>query len=238
MAQSQTCKAHAIDELSLIMLIENEVTKKHKCHTMEEAIASWKTLYRHPSLKSGLGRDRVVGSIVITRNMLSEAVSYDVMLAKMLQTIPKSKRLEIVSEQDGYGWALLHIAVCESNVVSVTHILSIYPESLHIQAVSMKDSFGMTVLHQAAVSSNPSILIKMLLNLYPETEYFQAVNARDKRGNTVLHRAIWSIDLLKCILSLLPENQRNQIVSEKDRKGRSPLHLASEMHNLCSIWKY
>ncbi len=32
-ALSQTAKAHAFDELSLIMLIENEITRHHNVHT-------------------------------------------------------------------------------------------------------------------------------------------------------------------------------------------------------------
>ncbi len=37
-ALSRTCKAHAYDELSLIIFIENELTRNHGVQTMEDAI--------------------------------------------------------------------------------------------------------------------------------------------------------------------------------------------------------
>ena len=45
MALGQTCKAHALDELSLIMFIENELTRNHRVQTMEEAIALLRKAY-------------------------------------------------------------------------------------------------------------------------------------------------------------------------------------------------
>ncbi len=50
MALSRTAKAHALDELSLILVIENEITRNHKCHTMEEASDFLRGLYGQKTL--------------------------------------------------------------------------------------------------------------------------------------------------------------------------------------------
>ena len=55
MALSQTCKAHALDELSLIIFIENEMTRNHGVQTMEEAIAFWRKVRQRDEFEC-LGR--------------------------------------------------------------------------------------------------------------------------------------------------------------------------------------
>ncbi len=93
MALGQTCKAHAFDELSLIQLIENELTRnRHGVQSMEEAIELWRKVCRgDPLLRRWLKRDCTTAEstsiMIVTREMLRAAVSYDVMLAKMLQRV-------------------------------------------------------------------------------------------------------------------------------------------------------
>ncbi len=105
MALSRTCKAHALDEQSLIQLIENEATRTHVhggsssvevvVKTMDEAIDFWRNIYRHRSLlKQWLERDGsgsgsgALESIKVTRDMLIDALPYEVMLVQMLRTVP------------------------------------------------------------------------------------------------------------------------------------------------------
>ena len=57
MALGQTCKANMIDELSLILLIENEITRQHGVKTMEEAIDFWINRCRNNPFKKWLVRD-------------------------------------------------------------------------------------------------------------------------------------------------------------------------------------
>ncbi len=57
LALSQTCKAHAFDELSLIQLIESEITLRHGCQTLEEAIDFLVNVVSRPLLKKWLERD-------------------------------------------------------------------------------------------------------------------------------------------------------------------------------------
>ncbi len=85
-ALNLTCKAHAFDELSLIQLIENEITRYHGVRTRAEAIAFLRVVHRRLLLNN---RRNTVESIIIpTHEMLSAAATYDVMLAKMLRAIP------------------------------------------------------------------------------------------------------------------------------------------------------
>ncbi len=52
MALNRTCKTNMIDELSLILLIENEITRNHGVETMEEAIEFWQEVCsENPLLK-------------------------------------------------------------------------------------------------------------------------------------------------------------------------------------------
>ncbi len=69
-------KANVIDELSLILVIENEITRYHGAHTMKEAIDFWQEVCReNPLLKQWLERDGSCSStgesIKITHEMLS-----------------------------------------------------------------------------------------------------------------------------------------------------------------------
>ncbi len=72
MALSRTCKAHALDELSLILLIENEITRSHGVSSLEEAIDLLHDLFRIPCLKQWLNRtvDRTDTSIIVTQDTM------------------------------------------------------------------------------------------------------------------------------------------------------------------------
>lgn len=238
-ALSHTAKSNALDELSLVLLIENEMTRNHKVQTMEEAITFLKTVYRNPVRRTWLEGDHRhrfstttqtdSASITLTRDMILEAVRYDVMLTKMLRTIPESQRLQMVNQRDFYGSTLLHDAARSGNFASIKVLLDLYPQSQHWHVVSKKGSLGMTVLHHATFSGNCES-VRFILALYPETEQrIQAVSVQDEHGRTALHYAarVGNIELIQLLLGSLPESERFQIVGMQDRSGRTVLHHAS-----------
>ncbi len=106
MSLSLTCKANAYDELSIIQVIENEVTRNHKCRTMKLAIDFWNKIHRKGSecswLKMWLERQGTgVDDMTIQQSMLSllsvaALRCYEVMLRKMLRAVPESERLRVV----------------------------------------------------------------------------------------------------------------------------------------------
>ncbi len=123
MALNRTCKANALDELSLIVLIENEITRSHGVQTMEEAIEYWGNVCRSKSLsKRWLERDSgctTAESIKVTQTMLSCALPYEVMFAKMLRTVPsKLEQLKLVNEKSKFGRTLLHDATKSGHLES------------------------------------------------------------------------------------------------------------------------
>ena len=234
MALSQTCKAHALDELSLILLIENEMTRNHKCHTMEEAIAFWRMVCEYDDyqfyylLKEWLQRDTTATDaepIVATVAMLLDAITLgcDVMLGKMLRTIPQSQHLPMMRELEAEGHFLLHCAANSGNVESLKIILSLYPESEWLRVANERDnSRGRSALHCAAESGNLHC-IRTLLDLYPESERFQAVLVTSNLGETVLYCAAKSgiVECFQFILSLYPESGWLQVVSTEDKFNRT-----------------
>ena len=225
-ALSRTCKANALDELSLILLIENEITRYHGVQTIKEAITFWRGVCRHPVLKQWLERDEIAAeSIQVTRNTLPFALPYEVILTKMLQTIPtESERLQIVSGQGPFGKTLLHLAAESDKPVAIKTIIALCPESERLQAVSMHNSYGWTALHCAAESGNHEA-VKFILSLYPETERLRAVSVQNSLGTTVLHCAARSGDIesLNIILALYPEPERERLRAQDltDRYAQS-----------------
>ncbi len=238
MALSLTCKAHAYDELSLILLVEHEITQNHRVHTIEEAIALWRKMYRNSVLKRWLERDSPRKLITVTRNMLSEAVTmrYEVMLLKMLRKVPQSERLSMAQRRDPNQMTLLHSAAESGNLESIKIILDLYPELERLQAVKRKDMERKTVLHHAAYARN-TLAIKLILPLYPESERLEAVHTEDRDGWAVLHCAGGSgnLEAIRLILSLLPESHRLQAICSQDSKGRTVLHCLAESGNGESI---
>ena len=145
MSLNRTCKAHVFDELSLIQLIENEVTRYHGVRTMQEAIHFWRYIFGKPSLKRWLRRgsnssnsNGATDSITVTRYMLSDASRYEVMLAKMLRAVPtQSERLQLVSELGSFGRTLLYRVAESGNTESLKAVLAIHPESEHLSATPL-----------------------------------------------------------------------------------------------------
>ncbi len=129
--------------------------------TKEEAIDFLRNIYSWPLLKLWLERDygctngTTTESIKVTRHMLTHAVPYEVMLAKMLRAVPiQLERLQVVSEKDEYGGGtLLHVAAKLGNPESIRTVLALYPESERLKALGLRDENGCTVLH-CAISSN------------------------------------------------------------------------------------
>ncbi len=184
MALNRTCKANMIDELGLILLVENEITRKHGIQAMKEAIDFWRLVRKiYPSLKQWLGRDNTTTkSITVTRYMLSDAAPYEVMLSKMLRTVPtQSERLQLVNEQGAFGRTLLHRVVESNNPDSIKTVLTLFPESERLKVLSHEDEHGWTVLHCAARTGNPES-IRFLLALYPDREHFYAVKMQTDLG--------------------------------------------------------
>ncbi len=247
---SRTCKAHTFDELSLIMLIENEITRNHGLSTVdveheqdqpaavERAIGFLKTLYCQPLLKQWLKRgDNTSASspIIPNHDMLSDAICYDVMLTKMLRAIPESQRLHVVSGQDLCGWSLLHCAAYSGNLESIKAIFSLYPESEYWGLVSSPDrDCQQTALHIAA-STADSGMIKFILSLLPESQHLEAMSLQDHNERTVLHYATESPEpnsTIQFILSLFSESQRLQLISIQDTWGSTALHYVAKFENV------
>ncbi len=179
MALGQTCQANMIDELSLILLIENEMTRDHGVKTKEDAIAFWNFVRSDYSLLTEwLDRDYCSVAadadadasepITVTREMLAEAVRYEVMFVKMLRTLPRSEQVHIVCEPNNLGVTTLHAAAFSGNIQTVKTILSFYPECQHLHLVSKRDDYGRTVLHHTADSGSVK-MIQFLLGLWPDS---------------------------------------------------------------------
>lgn len=270
---SQTCTAHAFDELSLIQLIENELTLFHKVSTIEEAVAFWRRLYRNrpllrPWIEHGDNR-RSSSSInsssssvhddttmIATRDMISEAACYEVMLARMLRTIPEEQRISVVSMLDRGERTVLHHVVYSGNLACIKLIIDLYRSAADTttvgtsigdaadcndeqlqQVVNRKDrQNGITVLHYAASSSNPDS-IRFILNLLPERMRLHAVGRRGRDRMTVLHYAASSgnHESVKAILTLLPEAQRLETLCAQDRSGMTVLHYVARAGHYDSV---
>ncbi len=237
MALNRTCKANAFDELSLIMLIENEITRHHGVKTMEEATVFWREIcHNYVLLKRWLNRDcgrsRTAGWIKVTKFMLTDALPYEVMLSKMLRTTPtQSERLQQVSERDPFERTLLHRAALAGNAESIKTLLALCTESEGLKTTSMQDRNGWTALHCAAYSDNPE-LMKLILANYPESERLQAVSVTDNSGWTLLHCAVWSgnRESIETILALYPE--RLQGLDMPDRNGDTVLHWVTRANKV------
>ena len=217
MALSQTAKSNAFDELSLIQLIENEITRDHGVQTMEEALAFWRYVYRmHPLLKRWLQRDvscngtataavdETVPKYRPTLSMLATAIKqrYDVMLVKMVRTIPQSERLQVGRMHDkDYGRTLLHHAANSGDFSILKVILTLYPSvSENVPVESVKNRFGKS-----------------------QTPVLRAVRTRDFEGKTVVHHAACSrnLELMRHLILLFPESERSQVLNMLDRYGRT-----------------
>ena len=240
-ALSQTCKANAFDELSLIQLIEHEITRHHGVKTVGDAIHFWRRVYRFdPLLKQWRERAEPSAAAIVTRQMLADAVPYEVMLAKMLRTVPtQSERFQLVKGQyDTTGRLVrssLHDAAKSGNHESLKIILSLYPnESKRLLAVRKKDRRGNTVLHYAATSKEIDCF-KTILFLYPESERLHAVNIKDSYETTVYCAArSGNSESIKLILSLYPETENLRVAKENSYFGTA-LHYAALSGNFESI---
>ena len=243
MALSKTCKAHELDELSLILLLENEVTLHHQVKTVPEALAFWRKLYCYPLLKQWLLRDTAIsGTAAATPDMISTGIRFEVMIGKMICTIPQSDRLTVVNTRDAFERTVLHGAASSGNLESLKTLLALYPQAEICHVVSsMKDRSHRTVLHCAAVSGNPES-IKFILMLLSEEQRIRAVcGLLDLNKRTVLHctTTLGDRDSTRVILSLLPEAQHLHAVMMQDMDGQTALHYAvnngRSSESICSI---
>lgn len=232
MALSRTCKSNAFDELSLIRLIEDELTLFHEVSTIQEAIALWKKVYRNRLLRQWLERCDS-SRWTIPREMLFVAASYEVMLGKMLRTIPGSEMLQLVEKQD-----VLHRAAFSGNVASIRTIFNQFTESEYLHLLSVKNGRDQPVLHCATKSENCEA-IKYLLGIIPESHHLQVVSMQDADNMTALHHAARSMkhceSSMKMILTSLPEWQRLQVVNAQEIDGMTALHFVVRSGNIAAL---
>ncbi len=228
----QTCRANAFDELSLILLIENEITRDHGLSTMKEAIGFWRMVLREkPSLREWLEReDSGAASIRVTQGMLSAAIPYEAMFVKMLRNLgTETEQLQLVSKANGWTrMSILHRVASSGSVECLKAIIAIHPESERLQVAKRQNINGQDALHLAAQSGNAAS-IKLILDLYPEAERLPAVRSRDGSRETVLHHVAnaGNLESLKLVLSLYPESEYKQAVSMQGHDGMTVLHCAA-----------
>ena len=241
MALSLTCKAHALDELSLILLIENELTRCHGVQTIKKATSLWRKVYRNSLLKRWMNRNDTTTDepIRVTRQMLSETVyhCFEVMFHKMLRAVPEFECLRMVSDPGDNGWPLIHSVVSSGNSEAIRAILDHCPESERSQVATFQDNYlNRTVLHCAAESGNIEC-IKLILSYHPESEYSRAVRSQDKMGATVLHCVARSgnLECIKLVLDHYPESERLQAVSTQGTNGETVLHMVARSGNCESL---
>ncbi len=209
MALGQTCKAHALDGQSLILLIENEATRHHGVETMDEVIEFWRKTNRIECIK------------VILALYPDEA-----------------ERLQAVKGRDTFRWTVLHYAASSGNPDLIQLILALYPESERLQSLNMKNNDDWTVLHCVAYSGD-LVCIKIILSLYPESELLQAVNTQNRRGGTVLHCVAESnkVESIRALVSLYPEPERLQALNMTNRNGDTVLdHMKPRTRNSIMEW--
>ncbi len=245
-ALSQTCKANMIDELSLIFLIENEITRYHGVKTMEEAIDFWKRVCRDHELKPWLERNSsTTEPITITRDMLSGATPYEVMLGKMLRTIPEQLPQLVNEHCEWTGRTVLHHAAYSGNPESLKTVLLLFPESERVRAVKVTDNDERTALHFAAESGSHES-VRLILSLYPESERLQAVRTRDQAmpfhdvsmgrvvGGTVLHNAAQSgnFESIETVLDLYPGPERLQALTMTTHYGETVLNFVAHSNQV------
>ncbi len=233
-----------IDELSLILLIENELTRGHSVQTVEEAMALWKNVYSRSNslLKAWFERDDDASGMTttISRQMLTLAVRYEVMLGKMLRQIPQvEQKLRLVSERDKFGMTLLHRAAESGNVESIKVILALdpNPEYWFRSIVHVKDTLGGNALHCAAQSGNARAM-DLILALYPSPEQrLHAVSTMNVMGETVLCRAARSgnIECVDTVLALYPESERLQALRLQETGRATVLHHVAGSSNAACV---
>ncbi len=241
MALGRTCKANALDELSFIVLIENELTRYHRITTKEEATKLLKSVYDNRWLKRWLehgdrnnGDDAapsLLSNSVTIRLLMHDAAPYEVMLVKMLCALPsEAQRLDAVSKKE-LGRTVLYQIVNAGNVESLKAILGLFTESQRLHLVNIRDVSGSTILHWSAYQPEA---IGVILNQWPESQRLQAIGTCDNNGRTVLHYAVLSgnIESVRIILKLCPESLRPQLVNTQDRDGETILHIAARVGSL------
>ncbi len=226
-ALSQTAKENVCDELSLVVLIENEITLYHGVQTKEEAITFLKVVFESLPLRDWLNHDNSTATVVT----LSASVRYEVMFAKMLRSVPPSQRWKITLKKDEFGKSVLHHAAQSGKLESVKRVLAFY-ESQYLKAISTKDNFGRSVLTCAAQGGNHKT-IEFLLTILSESQRLQVANLQDKDVKTVLHYAAesGSLESVKTILALYPLEQQIQVLNRTDRYQKTLLHYAAESEN-------
>ncbi len=234
-ALSQTCQSNAYDELSLIQLIENELTRNHQVDTIGEALVFWKDANRKLPLCEWLERADNT-SIVPTREMLFDAVEYDVMLDKMLKAIPESQVLQAMTERDELDMTVLHRAAFVGHVESVRLIINRLPVSERLSVLMMKNGMDQTVLHCATFPNDPA-LIQFFLNMLPESHLGQFVSTPDTDGRTALHWAAYvdNFESIQLMLTPLPETPRTQLVNMRDASDMTVLHYVARSCNPAAL---
>ncbi len=219
MTLKRTAKAHAFDEQSLIQLIENEVTRDHNCHTVEEAIAFCKTTWRQPWFKGWLYRST---SSVATPGQLVCALENDVMFRRMFNSIPEAQIFHILMEKD-----VLH-GVADSGRSEYIHLIfSKLSKEEGVNALLMKRTRdGATIVHS---SIHHFRVLEACLAHCPKALCFEVLSKKDNNGWTLLHLAAQRrrFDSMKLIWAIVNEKERGQLVFARDAFGQTALHHAA-----------
>lgn len=188
-------------------------------------------------LKRWLERDgSTAASMIHIKDMLFEALRYEVMLEKMLRTLPEPERFKFVNEQNRYGWTVLQGAALWGNIASFETILALYPEPQRKQALCTHVEEQRTLLHCVTNrgDSGDSEFIHKILALYPESERLQVARICNIEGRTALHHVAESgdIECVRSILSLYPESDRLQAICAQDQYGWTVLHYAMNSRSI------
>ncbi len=223
MALSRTCRASMIDELSLTVFIENEVSRYHGVRTMEEAIAFCRMVYRRPLLRQWFKRG--YERIQVSREMLSNAKRYEVMIAQMLQAVPMEEQYQLVSKVSGFDCrTLLHEVVQSGHPLSIKTVLALFPGSELWKALDLKDNNGWTALYCAMISNRAQYVLPLL----PESERLEVLcTVYYPNSFTLLHYAAYSghVEAIETVLKLYPESERLQALNMTTYSGATVLHM-------------
>lgn len=251
-ALSRTSKEHAIDESSVILLIENELSRNHGATTFHEAMNYYWRAHAWHRMKNWLERES--SSMVPDADTLVRAGHFEVALAKMLRAFPKSQHLKALHMVNEYGYTVLHTAARASNCDSIKLIMALYTDSAHRQALhalsdvqhtvsydkdpgfqrsellDLRDYGGYAVLHYAHQSWNLDT-IRYILELHTESQLLNVLAMQDRKQKTILHYAAYAychqaVELFLLLLHSCPTSQYAQLLSMRDNDGNTVLHCA------------
>ncbi len=164
---------------------------------------------------------------------------YPELSKSILELLPQTSRLIVVSKINNNGDTALHLAVNKPE--SFRAILELLPRDHRLVALEIKNGKGKTVLHLAA---NQPESFRAILELLPAASFFAGIQIPHHRGkpllqhqfialeianrsdSTVLHRAANNLEFLKTMLDLYPATERLAAILVTNPKNEMLLGLA------------